>query len=160
MTPNDYIVENNAKRPAPDPATVPPQPEHPQAASTPPGFLRAAWDVATNGLPVPSWARGLVAAGAAILVGCGIAMAGSALSAFLGAGAVAMGFGGFLQWLVTICAWAVSIYYGGRLALWAIGYVVTGHIDRDLATARNTVAHAFSVPPKYVIPVVSVPQSN
>lgn len=141
MTPENYAAEANI--PGPQAA----KPVMPEAA--------AAWDALRNNanefkarFVIPSWSRGIITVAVLVLIGAGAMWSGSSLAAFFAAGAVSMAIPAFFAWLLNVLAWAIAIYFGGKLMLKVGKYFLTERIDYDLARARDTVAHALTPSPK------------
>lgn len=168
----DEILVPGAPQPAPVPPTVgptaapqqpaaapqqAPQPSNPVASSVKPEptlFQRAmGWVMAQagEGVELPSWSRALVTVGVLALIGVGVAMTGSALTAFLAAGAVSAGIGGFATWLLSLLAWVFVIYYGAALMVKTAKYFLTKHVDADIAYIRDATFHAVTPNPKYTV---------
>lgn len=96
-----------------------------------------------EGVELPSGKRLLLGFVAAFLSGCVIGYVGSMALAWLLAGSLLLGAGGFLTMLVTVLTWALTLI----AAYWAGGtvgsYILTKTIDRHCSAAWDTVSGWF-----------------
>lgn len=96
------------------------------------------------GTEIPSGRRILVAFAAAFITGACIGYVGSMALAWLIAGAVLLGAGAFLTFLITVICWLVMIvtsYLAGK----KVGaYILTGTVDEHFASVKRGVGSAWN----------------
>ena len=96
------------------------------------------------GAKIPSGRRILVSFVASFITGACVGYAGSMALAWLLAGAILLGAGAFLTFLITVLVWLLTII-GMYLAGKKVGtYIITGRIDEHFASVKNGASSAWN----------------
>ena len=95
------------------------------------------------GAQLPSGRRLLVAFVASFITGACVGYAGSMALAWLLAGALLLGAGAFLTFLITVLVWVLTLiaaYFAGK----KVGaYIITGTVDEHFASVKRGIGNAW-----------------
>lgn len=104
--------------------------------------LNAAYQDVMASFALPTWKRTLVATVLSMLSAFGAGYLIGQVTGMLMIGALAVTGSSFLAWTVFVLGCVVAMYAGMKIAGKVATYVMTEQIDRDIASARDSVVNA------------------